>query len=141
MRLVEIWDYFMRRKRLLFVVLGVIVILSVGWTKLGPGKNEEVTPEVPKTGGTTEINGISCDFRSTERVDSNRGGGMNSSVDEIEASELTFWGAEAPVAIIKSEDYNANDGEKIESVIITLGILAAVATLGARKIIFDRYVR
>lgn len=145
MRLGEVWDYFMRRKLLLLsVVVALAGIVFLG-EKLSARQADEIAEiEIPRTGEVSviekEVPG--CDAEAVDWSGMVFGNGENAAeeITDIEAN-MTFWGAEAPTAIIKAEDYSANDGEKIESVIITLGILAAVAVLGAGKIVFDRYVR
>lgn len=156
MRLGEVWDYFMRRKLLLLSVIvasAVVVFLSC---RLCFGRADEVTEtvtpefdevaeiEVPKTGEVADIVEVGCDTGAVDWPEIALGNGENLPGDAESPesdSGITFWGAEAPTAMIRVEEIDAKTGEKIESVIITVGILAEIATLGAGKIIFDRYVR
>lgn len=138
MRAVRIWDYFMRRKILLFVMLGVIAILGAGCAKLGLGKTIEVTPEVPKTGETTEFRELGCDFKLLEESGPNRGGGVNDLTDEAVSTDMTFWGAEVPGAIIND---TPADGAETETLIIVSGVSATIIVLIIAKFVFDHYVR
>lgn len=138
MRVVRIWDYFMRRKILLFVVLGVIAILGAGCAKLGLGKTIEVTPEVPKTGEAAELGELGCDFKLLEESGPNRGGGANDLTDEAELTNTTFWGAEVPGAIIND---TPADGAKTETLIIVSGVSTTIIVLIIAKFVFDHYVR
>lgn len=138
MRVVRIWDYFMRRKILLFVVLGVIAILGAGYAKLGLEETIEATPEVPKTGETTEFRELGCDFKSLEGSGPNRGGGANDLTDEAGLTDTTFWGAEVPGVIMSD---TPADGAQTEVLIIISGITAAIIALIVAKFVFDHYVR
>lgn len=157
MGLGEIWDYFMRRKLLLLSVIvasAMVVFLSC---KICFGRADESvsTPapepdgvaeiEIPKTGEIAELIEVAqCGAESTDWSEITLGNGENSAMEASNSdsdSEITFWGAEAPAAMIKPDGSGVKDGGKTEAVIITLGILAEVAILGAGKFIFDRYVR
>ncbi len=156
MRLGEIWDYFMRRKLLLLsIVVALIAVITLS-CRLSSGRTNEITEipasedselaeiEIPKTGETVmaEEEGVGCAAETVDWEGIVFGNGENQGEEDVAlGSEMTFWGAEAPVAMIRSEQIDIVNGEKIESTIITLGILATVVVLAAGKFIFDRYAR
>lgn len=146
MRLGEIWDYFMRQKLLLLLVIAVSTFVGAMSYKLCFGQNEAKVIGVPKTG---EImiprNEASC---VADLVDSGDGSGeYNRSEPEVATeetdAEITFWGAEAPdtnIEIMQAES-DSNTEAKAETLIIVAGAIAVVAVIFLAKFIFDHYVR
>ena len=141
----EIWDYFMRQKLLLLSVIAVSTFIGAMGYKLCFGQTvENVIIDVPKTGEViVNESEASCVAELTNLNDGDLGGGVNQSELSLEdGAEITFWGAEVPDADIKIAQPEENaEKTNLESLIITVGVIATVAVIFLAKFIFDRYVR
>ena len=139
MRLVRIWDYFMRRKLLLLVMLAMMILTGFLCRALIFQQTDEMISEVPKT-GELEFSEDGCNIYLAGMLESSLGGGINDSY-ETTNDETTFWGAEAPEVKIQSEQNSAEADMRRETFIIVTGIIVAVMVILGAKFVFDHYVR
>ena len=137
MKLVRIWDYFMRRKSLLLVaflgLLGGMVLFNACFRSA-----EEPIPNIPRTGELTS----ECNAEQTKQEKSKYGGGANDPEEVVMNDAETFsWGEEVPDAGILLDTPSISTGEKIESLIVTIGVGAVLIVIFMAKFVFDHYVR
>lgn len=138
----DVWDYFMRRKLLILVILLVSILAGVLSSKLCFGRIEnEVSLEVPKT-GEVEAESGRCEINLEILSKMELGNGSNNPEEnEAGSGNMTFEEPTFPAPQPIDSSDNSEVGAKIESIIITTGVTAALGVIVLGKFLFDHYVR